>query len=83
MQTKSARLEQHAKDAIAQYNKEVAGGGEPLFPDWALDLLLVLDMNDKLAACLKVARHAIANQLSVTPEAMTEFNTAITAAGAE
>lgn len=53
MATKSARLEQHAKDAIAQYNKDVAGGGEPVFPDWALDLLMVLDRCDKLAAALK------------------------------
>ena len=47
-----ARLEAQAKEAIKQYNDEVAGGAEPLFPDWALDMLAVLDQRDKLAGAL-------------------------------
>ncbi len=49
MNTKFSLLEKHASVAIAQYNKEVAGGGEPVFPEWANDQLELLASHDKLA----------------------------------
>lgn len=43
---RNARLQAMASEAIDQYNAEVAGGGEPQFPQWARD---VLDMLDELS----------------------------------
>jgi hypothetical protein len=51
-QARSKRMEKMARDAITQYNKDVAAGGEPLFPDWALDLLALLDSYDRLVRAL-------------------------------
>jgi hypothetical protein len=36
------RLNDYAQEAIAEYSKEVAGGGEPHYPQWAADILDVL-----------------------------------------
>lgn len=58
---KAARLEQHAKYAIEQYNKDVAKGGEPAFPDWALDLLALLDSNERMVTALNEWKRFAAN----------------------
>lgn len=42
------RLEKMARAAITQYNKDTAAGGEPLFPDWALDLIGLISDFDKI-----------------------------------
>lgn len=61
MMTKTAarhradKLEKMARDAIAQYNDETAKGGEPLFPDWALQLLGLISDYDRMAFAL--AKH--------------------------
>lgn len=52
-EAKVQRLEKVARDAIAQYNKDLEAGGEPVFPDWAMDLLSFLATNDKLVADLR------------------------------
>jgi hypothetical protein len=49
MNAKFVGLEKQAKEAIEQYNKDVAAGGEPPFPDWARDLLALLESHQKLA----------------------------------
>lgn len=51
-QARSKRMEKMARDAITQYNTDMAKGGEPLFPDWALDLLALLDSYDRLVLAL-------------------------------
>lgn len=51
-QARLARLEKLAKDAIQKYNDETAKGAEPLLPDWALELLALLDDHDRLVALL-------------------------------
>ena len=53
VQTKAQRLEKLARDAITQYNKDMAAGSEPAFPDWTVDILSMLDTQDKLTAALK------------------------------
>lgn len=55
-QLRAARLEKLARDAIKQYNDDMAKGGEPLFPDWALDLLALLDDHDRLLATMAKQR---------------------------
>lgn len=61
MMTKTAarhradRLEKMARDAIAQYNEETAKGGEPLYPDWALQLLGLISDFDRMA--FDLAKH--------------------------
>lgn len=61
MMTKTAarhradRLEKMARDAIAQYNDEFSKGGEPLFPDWALQLLGLISDFDRMA--FDLAKH--------------------------
>lgn len=42
MSTPSERLRTVAREAIDQYNAETAGGGEPPYPDWADDILVML-----------------------------------------
>lgn len=46
------RLEKMARAAITKYNADTAAGKDPLFPDWALDLLGLLDTHDNLVATL-------------------------------
>lgn len=48
MSTATERLRVMARDAIAEYNTETAAGGEPPYPDWARDLLLVLERVDAI-----------------------------------
>lgn len=33
-----------AEDAIKEYNDETFGGGEPVFPQWAEDIQLILKL---------------------------------------
>lgn len=47
------RLNKMAREAINQYNADMAKGGEPLFPDWALDLLGLLDEQDRMLKTLE------------------------------
>lgn len=37
-----ARLRDYANEAIKQYSAEIAGGGEPPYPQWAGDILELL-----------------------------------------
>lgn len=46
------KLEKMARAAIKQYNDDMAKGGEPLFPDWALDMLGFIDDHERLVAAL-------------------------------
>lgn len=55
-QARSKRMEKLARDAITQYNKDTAAGSEPLFPDWALDLLALLDSYDRMVLALTKTR---------------------------
>lgn len=59
---KAQRLEKLARDAVTQYNKDLAGGGEPVFPDWAVDLLALLDFQD--TALLLMRRLVTAHEIS-------------------
>ncbi len=38
-QERNKRLSEMARAAIAQYNADMAAGGEPVYPEWAIDLL--------------------------------------------
>lgn len=50
------RLEKMARAAIAQYNEEMAGGGEPLFPDWALEMIGLIADYDRMIKTLAQQR---------------------------
>ncbi|ATI15706.1 hypothetical protein [Bordetella phage vB_BbrM_PHB04] len=47
------RVRKLANDAIQQYSDEVFAGGEPVFPDWARDVLELCDQHDAMAAKLQ------------------------------
>jgi hypothetical protein len=54
------RLEKMARAAIAQYNEEMAGGGEPLFPDWALEMIgLIADYDRMVSTMAKQRFHLV------------------------
>lgn len=53
------KLEKMAQTAIAEYSEEVAGGGEPPFPDWAMDILVMLDLAGAMVLALKLAHEAL------------------------
>lgn len=55
------RLEKMARAAIAQYNEEMAGGGEPLFPDWALEMIGLIADYDRMIKTLAQQRLHIAD----------------------
>lgn len=46
------KLGKMARAAIVDYNKEVAGGGEPLFPDWTLELIGLIADYDRMLGTL-------------------------------
>lgn len=46
------RLEKMARAAITQYNVEIAKGSEPLFPDWALELIGMIEDHERVLATL-------------------------------
>jgi hypothetical protein len=46
--TREDVLRQVAKAAIDDYSKETADGGEPPFPQWAYDLLEMIDEQEAL-----------------------------------
>lgn len=52
IKARAKRLEKMARDAIAQYNDEVAGGGEPLFPAWTRDVLGFIADYDQMVSTL-------------------------------
>lgn len=55
------RLEKVARAAINQYNDDMAKGTEPLFPDWALDLLGLLDDHQRMLKTLDRQNMQIVN----------------------
>lgn len=55
------RLEKVARAAINQYNADMAKGGEPLFPDWALDLVGLIADYDRMLATLEKQRLTMVN----------------------
>lgn len=46
MQERNKRLKKMANDALSQYNKDMAKGGEPTYPDWAMDILGLIKEHD-------------------------------------
>lgn len=55
------RLERTAREAVEQYNKDLTAGGEPFFPDWAIDLMSLLEEHraiSEVARICKMAREA-------------------------
>jgi hypothetical protein len=60
-QAKIDSLQRQATEAIQQYNKDVAAGGEPAFPDWAIDLLALLDSNERMVIALNEWKRFAAN----------------------
>jgi len=55
------KLEKMAREAIKQYNDDLAKGGEPLFPDWALDLLGLVADYDRMLVTLARQSMAMVN----------------------
>lgn len=55
------RLEKLARDAIKQYNADIARGGEPLFPDWALELVGLIADYDRMLSTLDRQRMHMVN----------------------
>lgn len=51
-------LEAHAKAAIAQYNADLAAGSEPVFPEWAGDLIRLIESRAKLEQAMRDIRSA-------------------------
>ncbi|MES2320157.1 MAG: hypothetical protein V4631_21990 [Pseudomonadota bacterium] len=49
---RAGRMEKLARDAIKQYNDDMAKGGDPVFPDWSLELLGLLADYDRLLATM-------------------------------
>lgn len=47
-QERTKGLEKMARAAIKQYNDDMTAGGEPLFPDWALQLLGLIADYDRM-----------------------------------
>ena len=47
-QERNKSLERMARAAITQYNDDMAAGGEPLYPDWALELLGLIHDYDRV-----------------------------------
>lgn len=56
MQERNKRLEKMARDAITQYNADMAAGSEPLFPDWTLELLGLISAYDEMVRVLAAHR---------------------------
>lgn len=48
MSDATERLRVMAREAIAEYNTETAAGGEPPYPDWADDILRLVDQVDAI-----------------------------------
>jgi len=55
-QERAKRLEKMARAAITQYNADMAAGSEPLFPDWALELIGLIADYEKMVATLSRQR---------------------------
>lgn len=57
---RAQRLEKMARGAITQYNADMKDGGEPLFPDWALEMLgLIADYDRMVLALSKTRMHPV------------------------
>lgn len=55
------KLEKLARAAVTQYNNDMAKGSEPLFPDWALDLLGLIADYDRMLHTLNKQRLQMVN----------------------
>jgi len=55
------KLEKVARAAIKQYNDDMAKGGEPPFPDWALDLCGLIADYDRMLVTLARQSMAMVN----------------------
>ena len=55
-QERNKSLERMARAAITQYNAEMSAGGEPLYPDWALELLGLIHDYDRVLVTLERQR---------------------------
>lgn len=53
---RSDRLGKLAQEAVQQYNDDLAKGGEPVFPDWVLDLAGLIADYDRLVATMAKQR---------------------------
>lgn len=59
-QERNKRLKKMARDAITQYNADMAAGGEPLFPSWTLELLgMIADYDRMVATLVKQRLHLV------------------------
>lgn len=47
------RMRKMAAEAIDQYSAEALAGGEPVFPDWARDMLKVCDEHEAMSSKLQ------------------------------
>lgn len=45
------RLRAMAREAMAQYQAEIEAGGEPAFPQWAKDIVIVCDCAKAKTPC--------------------------------
>ena len=63
---RTQRLEKMAREAIGLYNEEMAGGGEPLFPDWALELLGLIADYDKMVCTMAKQRLEVVSVVDFT-----------------
>lgn len=64
--TRAERLRKMAHDAIKQYNEDSAKGGEPAFPDWALEMLGVLTDYERMADALAHQHMAVVKVIDFT-----------------
>ncbi len=55
------RLEKMARAAIKQYNDDMAKGCEPLFPDWALELVGLIADYDRMLHTIDKQRMQLVN----------------------
>jgi hypothetical protein len=56
MTLNTASLSAHAQAAMTQYNADLKAGGEPVFPEWAGELVRLIDARDKLEQAMREIR---------------------------
>ncbi len=60
------KLEKMARAAMMQYNMDLAKGSEPLFPDWAMDLLGLLADYEKIVGAMDQQRLEVVRVIDFT-----------------
>ncbi len=65
-QERNSSLERMARAAITQYNADMSKGGEPLFPDWALELLGLIADYDKIVGTMAKQRMEVVSVVDFT-----------------